>query len=383
MLVNEFQKVITYIRETQEVALFSTMADARWYSAFGGSPLFFIMLPFIGILLTINALMNAYKLIQANNKNLDQWFNFITSATCAVLASISLYGAVLSAFMGISFAAGPWFFLSSLILGITHQTIMMSLNFYRAYEAWADRSQRMHYVQAALNNVFVLGLLSAAIGAVLFIMLFPSVAPILGIACAMSAATLTLFDMMWRTIPHNGKVWIKERLHMGKSELSQNDIQLQLAKGLIPGDEEAQEINPNHHRLFTRFVYSNEVKHLSVEQASNYLTDVIQRKINAYGDDTIAPYDAKTNDKINVLNKLLTIIPSKEGVLVSKNALIAQSPLAFQSFWVEKGDVEELVDAVRVFQKKLIDVPNLAHRRDGAQSEQEMARELGTVLKNG
>lgn len=85
MLANEFHKAITYIRETQEVALFSTMADTRWYSAFGGSPLFFIMLPFIGILLTLNALMNAYKLIQASNKNLDKWFNLIISATCAFL----------------------------------------------------------------------------------------------------------------------------------------------------------------------------------------------------------------------------------------------------------------------------------------------------------
>ncbi|MFJ1267305.1 hypothetical protein ACD661_01900 [Legionella lytica] len=369
MLVNKFQKVITYIRETQEVALFSTMADTRWYSAFGGSPLFFIMLPFIGILLTLNALMNAYKLAQASNKNLDQWFNFIASATGAVLASISLYGAVLSAFMGLSFAAGPWFFLSSLSLAITHQTIMMGINFYRAYESEADRSQRMHHVQAALNNVFVLGLLSAVVGAVLFIMLLPSVAPTLGMVSAMSAAALTLFDMMWRTLPHNGKIWIKERLHLGKSELSQNNMQPRVAKGVRLDVEEAQEINPNHHRLFTRFVYSNEVKGMTVEQAGNYLTHVIQRKINAYGDDTIAPYDAKTNDKIIVLNKLITVISKKEDALVSKDALIAQSPLAFQSFWAEKGDVEQLVDAVMLFQKQVIQVSNL----------DDMARELSAA----
>lgn len=358
MLANEFHKAITYIRETQEVALFSTMADTRWYSAFGGSPLFFIMLPFIGILLTLNALMNAYKLIQASNKNLDKWFNLIISATCAFFASISLYGAVLSAFMGLSFTAGPWFFLSSLSLAFTHQTIMMGINFYRAYESWADRSPRMHHVQAALNNLFILGLLSAAVGSVLFIMLFPSVAPTLGIACAMSAAALTLFDMIWRTLPHNGKVWIKGALHLGKSELPQNNMQPQMVHGSRPGDEEAQEINPNHHRLFTCVAYSKEVKCMDVEQASNYLTRIIERKINAYGASEVIPHDMKTNDKIAVLSKLLTVISNKEDTPLLKDSLLAKSPLAFQSFWVEKGGVEQLCDAVIEFQKKLKDTPN-------------------------
>ncbi|MDR3502717.1 MAG: hypothetical protein P4L79_09060 [Legionella sp.] len=381
MLVNEFHKAITYIRETQEVALFSTMADTRWYSAFGGSPLFFIMLPFIGILLTINALMNAYKLTKANNKNLDQWFNLITSATCAALASISLYGAVLSAFLGVSFAAGPWFFLSSLSLAFTHQTIMMGINFYRAYESWSDRSQRMHYAQAALNNLFVLGLLSAAVGSVLFIMLFPSVAPALGMACAMSAATLTLFDMMWHTLPHNGKVWIKGALHLGKSELFQNNMQPQMAQGLRHGDKEAQEINPNHHRLFTRVAYSNEVKCMSVDQAGSYLTRIIQRKINAYGAEDIIPHDAKTKDKITVLSKLLTVISDKEDAPLSKDSLLEQSPFAFQSFWVEKGDVEQLSDAVIEFQKKLKDAPNAGHSLDGAQRDLGAERELSATVQ--
>ncbi|CAM4441495.1 MAG: hypothetical protein LEGION0403_FIIPPAGN_00104 [Legionella sp.] len=369
MLVNEFHKAITYIRETQEVALFSTMADARWYSAFGGSPLFFIMLPFIGILLTLNALINAYKFTKANNKNLDQWFNLITSATCAVLASISLYGAVLSAFMGLSFAAGPWFFLSSLSVGFTHQTVMMSINFYRAYESWDDRSLRMHHVQAALNNLFILGLLSAAVGSVFFIMLFPSVAPTLGMACAMSAAAFTLFDMMWRTFPHNGKLWIKGALHLGKSELFQNSMHAQMAQALRLGDEDAQEINPNHHRLFTRFAYCNEVKCMTVEQASSYLTRIIQRKINAYGDEAIVPHDAKTKDKITVLNKLITVITNKDDALLSKDTLITQFPLAFQSFWVEKGDVEQLCDAVSELQEKLKYAPNADLDLDGAQLE--------------
>lgn len=382
MSVKEFHKAITYIRETQEVALFSTMADTRWYSAFGGSPLFFIMLPFIGILLTINALLNVYKLTKAYNKNLDQWLNLIISVSCAVLASISLYGAVLSAFLGVSFAAGPWFFLSSLSLAFTHQTVMMGINFYRAYESWSDRSQRMHYVQAALNNLFVLGLLSAAVGSVLFIMLFPSIAPTLGIACAMSAATLTLFDMMWHTLPHNGKVWIKGAFHLGKAELFQNNASYQMVQGLIQGDENAQEINPNHHRLFTRVVYSNEVKCMSVEQAGSYLTRVLQRKITAYGAEDITPHDAKTNDKITVLNKLLTVVSNKEDASIVKDTLLAQSPLAFQSFWAEKGDVEQLCDAVIEFQKKLKDGPKADRALDGAQLEQGAEQELSVAAHN-
>lgn len=365
MLVNEVQKALTYIRETQEIALFATMADARWYSAFGASPLFFVILPFIGILLTINALINAYKLVKASNKNLDQWSTLIISAICAVLGSVSLYGAALSAFIGFSFTAGPWFFLSSLIVAFTHQVIMMGINFYRAYESVTGSAQRMHFMQAALNNLFVLGILSAALGAVIFVMLLPTVAPVLGVSCAMTAAGCTLVDILWHMVPHNWKQAIKAGLYLGKPDVTENNkSQLQPACGVEQAKEATLEVNPNAHRLFTRFEYSNLVRDLDVAHASAYLTQMILRKIEAYGTKDAALRDEKTQNKLAVLNYLYDVVQGKTETQVSKRAILVKYPLAFQSFWVEKGDVEQLCDAVIVFQQKCILPPEQVLQED-------------------
>lgn len=356
MSVGEFQKAVTYIKETQDIALFATMADARWYSAFGASPLFFVMLPFIGLLLTINALINAYRLSKAHNQNLDQWFGFVVSALCAVLGSVSLYGAAISVFWGVSFAAGPWFFFSSLMVASLHQMMMVGINFHRAYEALQGSSQRMHHLQAALNNLFILGLLFAAVGSVLFVMLFPSVAPLVGMGCAMGAVTFTGLDILWRIVPHNWKLAIKGFLNLGKPELVQNDAwtSTQEVQSYL---DKTQEKNPNHHRLFTRFDYSAKVSEMDVVRAQDYLDEIISRKIASFGKSTL---NEKTQHKVSVLEILRDELVD---FTCSKKDLLKDYPLAFQSFWAEKGDVEQIFDAVVVFQEKcqqanLADVTN-------------------------
>lgn len=345
MVVGEFQKAVTYIKETQDIALFTTMADARWYSAFGASPLFFVMLPFIGVLITINALINAYNFSKASNKNLDQWFGFVVSALCAALGCVSLYGAAISVFLGVSFAAGPWFFLSSLMVASLHQVTMLGINFARAYEALPGSAQRMHHLQAAINNLFLLGLLGSAVGSVLFVMLFPSVAPLVGAGCAIGAVALTGLDILWRIVPHNWKLTIKGFLHLGKPELVQN-IGRPLTQDVPSNLDKTQEHNPNHHRLFTRFDYSAKVRELDVERARDYLGQVIVRKIASF---ETATGDEKTQHKLAVLELLRGTSVDFE---YSKKALLKDYPLAFQSFWAEKGEVEQIFDAVVVFQEK-------------------------------
>jgi hypothetical protein len=349
-LVDEFQKIVTYLREAQEVALFATMTNSRWFAAFGASPLFFIVLPFISLLLTINAMINGYHLAKASNKNLDHWFGFITSAVCAALASVSLYGAALSVLVGFSFAIGPWFFFSSLMVAFTHQMTMMGINFYRVYEMLSGSTQRMHYVQAALNNLFNLGFLTAAAGSVVFVLLFPTMAPASGVGFAVTAVTFTLLDMLWRIIPHNLKIAIKGYLNLAKPGAEQEPLDKPLAANTEFSMKKDQDLNPNHHRLFSCFEYSSVVHKMGIKEAQDYLNLIITNKIDSYGVET-PRHDSKIKDKLAALAKLHTALFHKDVFL---DDILEENPLAFQSFWAGKGDVEQIFDAVRVYQNKVL-----------------------------
>ncbi|CAM3495279.1 hypothetical protein [Legionella longbeachae] len=344
-----FQKAITYIRETQEMALFATMADARLSAAFRTSPLFYIMLPFIGFLLTLNALANGYQLAKANNKNFDRWLFFITSMTCAALASISLYGAALSEILSFSFAAGPWFFFSSLIVGLASQLVMIGVNLYRASESPKGSIQHAHYIQATLNNAFVLSLLTAVLGAVIFVMLIPTVAPAAGSAFAITALALTALDILWQVMPQNKKQKIKACFYISEPDLEQdaraNQKQVEMHANIKNDEKE-----PQHHRMFTRCDYSAVIRKMEVNEAKNYLSALIQRKLDTF-EKNVSIQDEKSKDKVVLLKKLLNII-EYPAIEISKKNIITMHPLAFQSFWAEKGDVEQLFDAVIMLQNK-------------------------------
>jgi hypothetical protein len=349
MFVTQLQKAIAYIKQTQEMALFASMADPRWSAAFRASPLYYVMLPFIGFLLTLNAIINGYKLAKASNRNFDLWFVFITSSVCAVLASVSLYGAALSAILGSSFVIGPWFFFSSLMGALAHQLLMFGLNLYRATESPQGSIQRMHYMQALVNNLFVASLLIAVVGSVVFVMLFP-VASMIGTVSSITAVVLTGFDILWRILPPNGKKTIKEWIGLGKPDLTQDATACEV--GFVkPINSMIHEQEPQQHRLFTRCDYSAVIRKMNVDEAKTYLADLIQRKSKTFVQD-IALQDEKTKDKISLLKQLLSLVhaPGK----IAKADVLVKYPLAFQSFWLEKGDVEQIFDAVVALQDKYL-----------------------------
>ncbi|WP_454783122.1 hypothetical protein [Legionella sp. WA2022007384] len=341
MFVTHFQKAITYIRETQEIALFATMADARLSAAFSVSPLFYIILPFIGFLLTVNALINGYQLTKASNRNVDKWSLFATSAVCAVLASVSLYGAAISKILDFSFAAGPWFFFSSLLVALTHQLMMFGLNLYRAFESPKDSIQRMHYKQAALSNAFAMAFLSSALGAVVFALLFP-IAPVVGTVFSITAVLFTGVDLLWRMAPYSVKQLIKGWLHLSKPDVTQDAI---VNKEAIFNPQN-KEVEPKHHRMFTCCDYSAVIRRMDRGEAKPYLVGLIQNKLKLL-EDQIGPGNEKIKDKITLLNTLSKAIENPQEI--SKKNVRAKHPLAFQSFWAEKGDVEQILDAIIEF----------------------------------
>ncbi|WP_298626988.1 hypothetical protein [uncultured Legionella sp.] len=342
------QKAVLYIKETQDVGLFGVMADSRLFAAFSGSPFYFVMLPFIGLLLTVLALINGYDLATAKNQNFDKWFEFVISLVCAALASVSLYGAVIATSLGLSFAAGPWFFLSSVVLAGIHQSVMLSLNIYRAYEALAVSSQRMHYIQAALNNAFIISLLTSIAGAVTFVLLTP-IAPVVGSACAISAAALTGLNLLWRMAPHNWKLAIKEFLQLAKPDLLLNEEQIHLS--IVPYNVASlnSPLGYSHSRLFAPFDYSAAIKTMDLNTSALYIKEVLSRKIDLLNAHSTVKNDVNYQ-KIDCLQHIEKQFA--EHSLISKSELLKEYPLAFQSFWAEKGEVEQIFDAVLAMQKK-------------------------------
>lgn len=345
MFVTHIQKAITYLREAQEIALFTTMADAGLSAAFRASPLFYVMLPFIGLLLTANALINGYRLAKASNRNFDRWFLFITSAACAALASISLYGAALSVLLNFSFAAGPWFFFSSLIVASSHQLMMFGLNLFRAYESPKNSIQRMHYIQAAFSNLFATAFLASALGAVVFVLLFPII-PAVGSAFSITAVLFTAFDILWRMTPYDVKKLIKGWLHLSKPDANQDAMAHQQE---ILKLENAQEMEPKHHRMFTCCDYSALIRTMDLDEAKPYLLRLIQQRLHILRQNE-APEDGTIKDKIKLLTAMSKVM--HHPTEISKKDMLRKYPLAFQSFWAEKGDVEQIVDAVIVFKSR-------------------------------
>ena len=349
MSVRLLQKAILYIKEVQDIGLFALMSDARIFMFFTGTPLYYVMLPFIGLLLTGSAIINGYYLAKSGNKNLDQWFGFIVSVICAVLASISLYGAALATAYGFTFVAGPWLFFSSVAFAAAHQIVMLGINAYRAYESITGSAQRMHYIQAALNNLFLLGLLTAIIGAVVFVMLFP-IAPAVGSAFALSAVAFTSLNILWRFIPHNWKVFIKGLVFLEKPDLT---AQVELTESqsieLIKTAEISLNDDARYHRLFTRCDFSAQIKVMDLSVAEAYLKNIIVNKIAALQDRSLPATD-KNNQKAALLFEVLRALT--QHMPISKKHALQMYPLAFQSFWAEKGEVEQLVDAAQVFHEK-------------------------------
>jgi len=341
-MIEAIQRAVLYIKEVQEIGLFAVMADSRLFIAFVSSPLYFIMLPVIGLLFTILAIINGYTLARAANKNFDAWFGFLVSALGALCASISLYGAVAAAAYGLVFTAGPFFFLAGGVLGALHQGVMLGLNAYRAYESEKGSVQRMHYVQALLNNVFVLCLTGAVLGTVLFVMILP-IAPVAGSACAISAMLLTGAGLLWRILPNNWKQSIKGHLGLAKP-VSDNRIYLDVE---FSRNGSSQYANSSHPRLFSSIDYSARVKAAqSPNKIEYYLQKIIAHKVEIFNKKPhpLSDKDLQKTTALSALSKAIT-----EHRILKKAHISKECPQAFQSFWTQKGDVEAIFDAAEVY----------------------------------
>lgn len=331
-MIGKIHRAVIYLREMQEVGLYTIMADSRLMALFNGSPFFYVMFPFIGILFAISAFLNGYQLMRASNKNFDRVFGFIISGLCAVFANLSLLGAVISSASGLTFVLGPWFFLSSVLLAAGHQGVMAGLNLYRALSCPVGSNQRQHYLQAAIQQFFVFSLLLSVIGTVFFVLIFPGSFPLLATIFAATAATLIACSIVWGITPYNWKLAIKGFFHLGKTELQQENNEVFSEIVNTP-----QPLPPIHHSLFVPTDYATRIQLIEAKERKDYLIEVIDSKIQLLE-------SVESNDRRQ--SKILLLTHLKD-VLIKDEELKSQKefPWAFQSFWIDKGEVEHIYDA--------------------------------------
>lgn len=351
MILDIIQKAVLYLKEMLEFGLYGVMADSRLLALFNSSPLFYVMFPLMGFLLGISALINGYRLFRSSNKNFDKWFECMITGICAVLANTSLLGTIIASALGSTFIMGPWLFLGGILLAMVHQVLMATLNTYRAFESPEGSNQRKHYIQAALYHVFISGLLLAISGAVVFALIFPAALPALATVFAVTAALLIAVNALWRMTPYKWKLAIKGCFALGKTQLE--DAQLSDSYANLKQKKDSREhIPPVHNRLFTVIDYSTQIQLMDEEGGRDYLKNIIDIKIKKLSLNNLNKND-KTDQKLAVLLHLKQVI-SQGDAIVTRKELLTRYPLAFQSFWNDKGDIEHIFNACGVLQNPIM-----------------------------
>lgn len=341
MSVSVIQKGLFYIKEVQEVVLFGVMVDARLYAMFASSALYYVMFPMLGFIFTAFAFINLYQLVQAKNRHAELYFNFIVSAIQAFCAGTSLYGGVIATLMGTTFALGPLFFQASILFGVAHQGLMLGLNLTRAYQAPKDSALRKHYLQAAMNNLFILALLGILTGTVVFCILAP-VSPYLAAGFAMATVAITLMAMGWRLAPDSLKQRFKKAIGLGKPVHEPEPVQDDYGLCCSSDVQALRTIDPlPHAKLFVAPDYSEIVRRKpTYAQKCDSVLFLIERKIselsNVSGD--------KALHKKAFLECLKRHI---EGNRLQKSSYYYNRFQAdvFHSFLRDKSDTARILDA--------------------------------------
>lgn len=325
-------KVILYLREIQELALFTIMANKRWFMAFGSSPLFFVMMPSIAVLFTLSTMLDGIRLSEAENKNIDKCLPFAIAVICTILSSISLYGAVIAKLMGVLFPQGAMFFYSSMLLAAMGQATLLVINTRRVVESDLGSLERHYFLQSALSNLFNLAILVAALAAVYAVLLFPAASQF-GSAYALTVVVFSAANMLWQILPKPWKSSIKNTLAISET----------VEEPVAPSPIVSVAKTAHPYRLFTNVNHCQRIRSMDSIQATQYLEDLLIKKEKSLHQQLV-PGAHKEKDKLALVKDLQMAIRNRTPI--SKQAALKSYPLAFQSFWYEKGEVEQLFDAV-------------------------------------
>lgn len=333
------------MKEFPEILFYGTMARSSWFAWMGASPLLVILMPLIALSLAGLTLLDMYELAQASNKNVDRWLGVTIATICTFLASVSIGSLVLGKLLGVTFAAGPWIFLSSVALFGINMVVHLGLTLVRLLESPHNSPQQMHFLQRAFSQLNALVTAGFVVACVLGIILFPVAAPLAAIF-AIGCTAMTILNIAWRFMPSDYREGIKLVFGIEKSEvevvtLSREEIR----NGSYPysNGENVRETSYRsgpvfYARLFTAPDYVAQLKSLApCEQIAFF-----EKQINQYAERLEqSPSSGTSIDS----KKALSLCLQKNIQRMKEKEALLPIPMSrfhsvYQSFWRESEMAE-------------------------------------------
>lgn len=335
MFARLFRKFLLYLKDVQDIGFFTAMLDSRWLTAFKLTPFYQVLFPLLGISHIGLTVIELYELVKSPNKNIDRVSHLVVSLIGTTLSAVAIFGALIAGFMGTAFVAGPWFFLASMTLAIGYQSLMVLVNGIRVGVAPSGASGRATYLNAALGNAFMTAILLSVTGSLVFVLATP-VLPVLGALFSAITLAMVVSNLVWKLLPEQSKLKLKTYVHLHHDEAENQKITPELEGPQKPcGISGSFWHAPDYTWEFYKFHRA--------EGKTEYLSRIIEEKVEKLRQQN-NPDSAVVTDKINALFDIQQELHS--GVKVSKKELIEKYPLVFQSFWLDIGEVESIVNAV-------------------------------------
>jgi hypothetical protein len=217
-MIVRFRSLLLNLKDNLQAVLLYVRSHAEWLRAFNSSPWGLIIKPVFSITLLVLAFLQAYNLYETKQFSLEKILFSLASFLSAGMNNISTFGGIAATAMHISFAAGPWFLLGSMIIGITQQTGMMIFHFYKAYSATPGSIHRMHHLQAAMHNIFNGFLIVSMMMTVIFALLSPG-APVVLATFTIFGISMLAANLLWRNISYKSRKELKHFCGFGKPEV--------------------------------------------------------------------------------------------------------------------------------------------------------------------
>ena len=355
------EKANGLVIDSSNSAMFAIFAKKKWLQLFDASPFKFVLLPLVGLGFVLNAVFAALGFSKMANKNITRTAGLIAIILGAMCASVSIFGGMLSELIWQApFLIGPYFFLSAVSIGLAFnlsQVIVSSIALAKAPKASIEHIQ---YKRNLINHLFLSGLLASIVLSVIFVMLAPTVAPVVGTMAAISSSIFCGLSFLYTCLPNGIKKSMDKALGLtvpavdmaltdDKSEQAKNEI-------VMARKQQVQIEKECHQSLFSR-AYRKKVVHSYLldnkpSEAERYLKIELNTKLQKLDEKLVKmPNDVKHLDKKNLLLALQDSLDNGRVTTEEElNALYARFKNARQSFFTyEVGDVEDLVQAIMLF----------------------------------